>query len=224
MANTIVISCPECDKQMKVPEDLAGKKIRCKECDATFTVKKPKGEPAKSKPPAKPKKKEDEKPAKAATQDDEDDDGKNPYALSGDADGGARCPHCIKPMDPDDKVCLNCGFNIVTRTRAERKAVYEPTGQEKFVWLLPGICAVLGIMTMITACVLIWLKTRGWMEGGWFQNDDKTYLIKPGCFYLMNVMITAFFCWHLGKFAFKRLVKNYRPPEKEIEKEKDDED
>ena len=31
MANMIVIACPQCDKQMKVPEALIGKKIRCKD-------------------------------------------------------------------------------------------------------------------------------------------------------------------------------------------------
>ena len=68
--------------------------------------------------------------------------------------------------------------------------------------------------------MIIYLKTVDWMQGSVFQNDDdKKYLIVPGCFKLMNVMVTAFFCFHLGKFAFKRLVKNNRPPEQEIDKD-----
>jgi len=214
---------------MKVPEDLAGKKIRCKECDATFTVEKPKSAAGKGKPAPKPKKKDGsgEKPAKAAAPvDDDDDDGKNPYSLTDDKDKGARCPHCIKPMPATAKVCLNCGFNIVTRTRAERKAVYEPTGQEKFMWLLPGIACVITIIGLITTCIIVFMKTKDWMEDSWFQQDDKSkgYVVKPGCFQLMNVMATAFFCYHLGRFAFKRLIKNYRPPEREIEKEDEGDD
>ena len=73
MATTIVISCPECDKQIKAPAELEGKKIRCKGCGHTFVVrasaaagdgdgpaakpakKKPAPPPAKAKAPAKGK-------------------------------------------------------------------------------------------------------------------------------------------------------------------------
>ena len=51
MATTIVVTCPECKKQMKASDELAGKKIRCKGCDNVFAVKVP---GAKSSPAAKP--------------------------------------------------------------------------------------------------------------------------------------------------------------------------
>lgn len=38
MTTTIVISCPECKKQIKAPADLRGKKVRCKACGHLFTV------------------------------------------------------------------------------------------------------------------------------------------------------------------------------------------
>ena len=43
---TIVISCPECDKQIKAPADAVGKKIRCKSCEHVFVIKAPAKAPA----------------------------------------------------------------------------------------------------------------------------------------------------------------------------------
>src|SRR5579871_2485680 len=38
MAGTIVITCPDCEKQTKVPDNLAGKKVRCKNCGGVIPV------------------------------------------------------------------------------------------------------------------------------------------------------------------------------------------
>src|SRR5262249_35328875 len=63
MADTISISCPDCKKQMKAPAHLEGKKVRCKECGATFAVKAP--APARAAPEPKPAPAKDKvKPAK----------------------------------------------------------------------------------------------------------------------------------------------------------------
>jgi hypothetical protein len=51
MAATMEIACPSCAKKMKVPEEFAGKLIRCKGCEATFEVPDPNA-PKKAKPTA----------------------------------------------------------------------------------------------------------------------------------------------------------------------------
>src|SRR5205085_4078975 len=97
---TMTISCPECDRQIKAPADAVGKKIRCKACEHVFVIKAPAKAPApiKATKPAKA-----EKPAKSATAPkpahppkpthyDEDDD-RNPYGLA-EADETLRCPQC----------------------------------------------------------------------------------------------------------------------------------
>lgn len=38
MATTILITCPSCKKQLKVPSAIQGKKVRCKECGAAIRV------------------------------------------------------------------------------------------------------------------------------------------------------------------------------------------
>jgi len=37
----IQISCPSCAKQLRVPEDLLGKSVRCPNCQNTFTAEEP---------------------------------------------------------------------------------------------------------------------------------------------------------------------------------------
>ena len=67
------------------------------------------------------------------------------------------------------------------------------------------------------------------MKDGWFDDNDngkQSWIIRPGCFQLFNGILTLFLCYHMGRFAYKRLVTNNLPPEREIEKddEVDEED
>jgi len=228
MASTFVIACPDCGKKIKVTTDVVGKKIRCKECSGVFVVKKPKEEPpAKQtpKPAPKPEPEAAAKPAKqtAAEMQEEDDDGKNPYALAKDDTGIARCPNCVQELESRDaRICLHCGFDMQTRKRAVVKAVYAHTGQEKTMWRLPGILCAIGVVALITISIIIIFKTEGFMKDSWFHDTDngkETWLIRPGCFKLFNGVLTAFVCYHMGRFAYKRLVTNNLPPERAIEKD-----
>lgn len=57
MAATLDVACPHCEKQLRVPAELAGKVIRCKNCQGMFEVPSESGtgRPVKDKPaPAKP--------------------------------------------------------------------------------------------------------------------------------------------------------------------------
>ncbi len=156
MAATTQISCHECERAMKVPASGVGKKIRCKGCSHAFVIAEPgavkkKKAPvkkaavqAKQKPPAKAKK----KPTRPIDDDEDEDDGTG-YGLTDDEEG-YRCPNCANEMESDDAIiCINCGYNTQTRTRAETKRVYDTTGGDKFMWLLPGIiCAVSALLLL----------------------------------------------------------------------------
>jgi DNA-directed RNA polymerase subunit RPC12/RpoP len=232
MANTVVIACTECEKQMKVPEDIIGKKIRCKECGNVFVVKKPKGAPPPSKKQNTEAKKAAAKPldnkAKNKLLDDEEEDSKDPYQIVIDDEGISRCPNCAKEMESKEAViCLHCGYNTMSRIRQKSEAVYEATGEDKFHWWLPGILCCVGILVAIGLCIFFAMKTRGWMIGGWFYDDEKPeqpFMVRPGCFIFGNIMITLMICLALGKFAYKRLVLYNKPPEKAIVKDLDDDD
>src|SRR5947209_4244273 len=150
---TIVISCPECDKKIKAPADAVGKKIRCKSCDHVFVIKAPgkasakvpgpikpaapSGKPPKAEKPAKPT-----SPPKPSKPTDEDDEDANPYGLA-EVDEKLRCPQCAFEMEEGAFICVGCGFNTRTREQARTLRIKETTGQDKFLWLLPGILAVL---------------------------------------------------------------------------------
>jgi DNA-directed RNA polymerase subunit RPC12/RpoP len=232
MASTFVIACPDCSKQIKVSEEVIGKKIRCKECGGIFPVKKPKetvaakNAPAKKDGKAKPQDADQTKKKTAAELNEDDDDGKNPYALAKDEDGVARCPNCVQELEsPDALICLHCGFNMVTRKRLEVQAVHEASGAEKFQWLLPGILAAIGVVTLLTLSIILMVNTKDLMRGGLFhdlENGKDVWVIKPGCFMLFNGMISGFVCYHLGRIAYRRLVVDNKPPEREIEKNEDD--
>ncbi len=82
----------------------------------------------------------------------------------------ARCPHCAKELDPPDAiVCVNCGFNNVTRAKAKTKKVWAPTREDWMSHLLPGIIAlaicialiVLDVDQLHSACVS-GSKVRSW--------------------------------------------------------------
>ena len=35
---TLITSCPNCKKQIKIPEEITGKKIKCKACGEIFPI------------------------------------------------------------------------------------------------------------------------------------------------------------------------------------------
>jgi DNA-directed RNA polymerase subunit RPC12/RpoP/uncharacterized membrane protein len=220
MATSIVISCPECGKQIKVAEEVIGKKIRCKECQAVFPVKAPKGAP-----PAKaaPRKESAEPPIPIQAADDDDELSTtpgNPYTLAVEEETTPRCPQCAKELESRDAViCVHCGYNLVTRRKADTRAVYETTGGDIFLWLLPGLICVLVILVMIGVDVLCWMKMKSWAQGSWMEGEEPgTWNLRPNAFNLYITLALVFVGLILGKFAYKRLFVQNRPAEREIPK------
>jgi predicted Zn finger-like uncharacterized protein len=249
MTPTMLISCPECKTKIRAPESAIGKKIRCKACEHVFAVKppnkpseitatppsKPAAEKKKAEPKGKapPPPKEEKPPLKPVPDEDEgnDDDG-NPYDVTT-LDETYRCPQCAAEMDgPEAIICLNCGFNVRTRTIVMQRRIKDITGEDKFWWLLPGILCALAVVLLITYYLIhtfvlpssIWdtwddLSER--MSRTKVLADDSItgwycFLFHPGFLGLFGLLL-AFICWKLGKFAFERLVLHPTPPEREVE-------
>ncbi len=241
---TVPIQCPECDNPMKVPDSVFGKKIKCKQCEHTFVVKDPDAgaKPAvrPSKPgggvkPSKPgggtvKVKEDPKPepepaAKPAYkfQDDDDDDGARPDPITV-VDGGEdipRCPFCAKELEPPDAVvCIHCGFNNVTRVRAESKKVWAPDSGDWMNHLGPGVLALILCIGLIVLDVIVYLNMREWLTDTFLQKEEKNaqgetdFYLKPGAFITLIFAATVMPIIGFGRFAFKRLAIDYMPTEK----------
>lgn len=237
----LVINCPECDKPIKVPADAVGKKVRCKNCEHVFVIKAPaakdaiapagkKGPPAPAKPAkgAKP-----QQPAKPAKPTDDDDDGPpGGYGIT-DEEVDARCPQCAAKMKSEEAViCLRCGYNKITREVVRTRKIKETTGGDRFLWLLPGILAAVGVLLMIGYCCFHHFALPGIVIDNWDEltatksrmealKDDSVGFLQAAIIHpaveVWIFVFMAFGAWKAGRFAVKRLIYNNEPPEVEEE-------
>ncbi len=208
MAAQILITCPECKKQLKGPAELQGKRVRCKACGQVFAVR----APAPSKSAAAPGKTSGAQAAKAQTATPppappEEEIPKNPYQLT-DIEQGTRCPQCAAEMEsPDAVVCLNCGYNTRSRQRMTTIRTYAHTPLDWTIWLAPGILCALAVLALIGLICFLWIPAGLPTVAGerwWGHLSVQIY----------GSALAAGIAWIAGKFAFRRLVQNTRPPEK----------
>ena len=211
---TIVLVCPECGKQIKAPEHVLGKKIRCKFCQAAFVAKpgSDKTRPGKAKKPAKaPAAKP--APAKPTKPDDDDDDDPNPYGMI-DVSLAARCPDCANELESEDAIiCLVCGYNLRTREKAKTRKIYDLTIGEHLIWLMPGIACAVAVFTIIGFNIWYLLKIEDVIS--WDNDPFYLGMWTIGGIKLWVVIMSLFCIWLAGKFAVKRLILHPKPPEVE---------
>lgn len=209
MAATIVITCPECKKQLKGPAELQGKQVRCKACGKVFAVgaaapgKKPAASAGKNAGGPAAKAKTAAAPPSRPTEEVE----KDPYGLT-DIGQTNRCPQCAAELEsPDAVVCLNCGYNTRTRQRMTTIRTYAHTPLDWMLWLGPGILCALAVLALIGLICFLWIPAGLEKAAGnawWGHFSVQIY----------GSAIAAGVAWTAAKFAFRRLVKNPRPPEK----------
>jgi uncharacterized CHY-type Zn-finger protein len=234
------ILCPNCERSIKVPESVFGKKIKCKHCDHPFVVRDPDEDEKPAVKPTKPggagikAKKEEpkqEEPKKEEPQpantykfaDDDDDEGAKPKPL-GVIDEGQeipRCPHCAMELDPPDAVvCTNCGFNNVTRVRAETKKVWEPDTSDWMNHLGPGIIAAVLVFVVLIIDIVCCVNMKDWMKDTILMKDDKgpdgdvAFYVKPGAFMAFIIAASIPVYLKAGRFAVKRLIYENKPTER----------
>jgi hypothetical protein len=223
MAATITVTCPECDNTIKASAEVEGKKVRCKSCGGVF-VARAASDPAAgiatkpgAKPAAKPAAKAPAKPASPAppppkpTDDDDEEDGSNPYGVT-EEDLTPRCPHCANELESAESVvCLHCGYNTVTRQQHKTVKTEDTTAGDVFLWLLPGILCVLGIILWTVEDVLYCLYIEDWVDTETWYGTVMAW----GGTKLWKVIISIFFMVAMGRFAVRRLIFERVPPEVE---------
>jgi hypothetical protein len=219
MASTIAISCPKCEKAIKAPAELAGKKIRCKECQHVFTIP---GAAAKAgDKAAKPAKAaKAAKPAKgsplvgAGAVEDADTD---PYDVT-DHSFLPRCPYCAKELDSEDQVvCRNCGYNRRTRERIKTEKTLAPTAGEWIVHLLPGILCAIWVLLTLAGLAFTWINREEHMiDYAKANGGDPTINPYSQGVALWESVISLGIAFFAARFAVKRLILHPRPPEKEM--------
>jgi hypothetical protein len=235
------VACPNCKKGLKVPPEFAGKTIRCKNCQTAFKVPTPAAptparpvaaRPAAARPaaPADPNApipfKDDDPPPKAPPQADEEEETvagqpARPYGVIKGDENVRHCPFCALPLDPPDtRICMHCGFDMLARKRHETRAVYETTTGDYILHWLPAIACILAIGVLVTISVICGLNMRDWLTGTFLDSEEKNeitgktkFYIDPLCFNLFVWVTSAWLSFLAGRFAIRRLVINWRPPE-----------
>jgi hypothetical protein len=221
MADPLDVKCPTCGKALKVPAALVGKKVKCKGCDTAFAVAAPKAQPAAK--PAAHQAPAPEKPKSPFLDDDDEVDEQGRVKAMGVVKESdvPRCPHCTVELDPPEAVvCYRCGFNNVTRVKAETKKVIAADAGDWMSHLGPGIAALLCCVALIVVDIVCYINMTDWLEGSFLEMDEKDILgkkkmlVKPGAFVTLIIGFSLIALLPLGRFAFRRLVLNYKPEER----------
>ena len=237
MTTTITLSCPNCQQQIKAPQEAAGKQVRCKACGEVFTAQAAPGKTkpvAKAAPAKKPGAKAAGKPKKDEVYDEWSD--RNPYDVT-EQDHVFRCPHCAGEMESEDAVvCLHCGYNTQTRVKGQTLRVIKTTFPEWVAWLGPGILCVLMLVPLGLAHVYLWgarfPTPVKWMPTLEFAPAPETTFSHPevegskegplvdGMLWarIWGSVFSAAFMYGCAWFAVRRLVMNPKPPLKVKEK------
>jgi len=227
MATTFVIACPDCSKQVKVSDQHLGKRVKCKDCGTVFPVTAP-GDgppPKKSGPPPAPTAHSATAPPPPKVAAPDEDYDPNKYTPVKNLDTLPRCPFCAHAMSSmEARICLHCGYDTRKRTRPEVKRIYAPTGVQIFLWLLPAILTILVMIGMLVWYWFFWGLIEEWMVDSVFEDEKgppTTYIAgcSPGMCRLYHALLIIALYVPMFRFAYKRLVKNYLPPEQKIKDE-----
>jgi predicted Zn finger-like uncharacterized protein len=162
--------------------------------------------PAKAKSAPQPAKPAPEPaPAKAH---DEFEEGRNPYQVTT-LDLTPRCPHCAHEMESADSIlCLNCGYNTLTRQHMGMKKTIARTPSERIFWLLPGMVCVVAIFAVIGGALAFWFGIQDpWQDP---TGDPNTLWLGVK---VWVVIICCGIIYFLGRFSIRRLILHPTPPE-----------
>jgi hypothetical protein len=209
---------------MAVPDSVRGKKVRCKGCGGVIPV--PAAQAVDTRMTTA-----EAQAKKAANAPTEEEDAKNPYGVT-ETSLSPRCPHCAYELDPPDaRICLHCGYDMVKRARRPSVKTYEHTFGDYLSWLAPGLACLLAVVLLVGFCIYFHYYLPAAMlppteadalakdRMAAFEKDISVsaWLFHPGI-ELWIVVVCLFFMWKAGRYAFVRLVLNFRPPEKYKEK------
>ena len=209
MAESPVITCPECKKKFKGKGNLEGKKIKCPLCANIFVV--PAASPPKTEAPAAPPASPGIGGAPAAATpslqfaDEDEDDNPNPYGVT-ELDIAPRCPNCAQEM-ADDKafICLYCGYNTLTREIGKTEKLQAHTQGERFKHLLPGLMSAFGAFLLIALISFYNVVVPGMVE------KTRLIFLDHESLRMWFTIITLSMIWPCGFFAYKRLIVNPTP-------------
>ena len=222
MADGILVTCPSCKKQMKVPDTAAGKKIRCPGCQGAVPVPSKPGQPVDTRVTTPQIQK------KMAAQREEDEVARDPYGVTHES-MKPRCPFCAHELETEEtRICINCGYDMIQRKRVESKQVYERTAADFILWHLPTLACILGIAALVLGILYYhyWLPetvmgkehAEKLAKDRWGYFEDEQAQSVGFMFHwgieVWLIVVGLFVTWKCSLFIFKRLFLHFRPPER----------
>ncbi len=221
MAAIPPITCPSCEKKFKSKADLRGKRIRCPFCSESFIVpmdllevdEDEAAAPAAASTPAAQEQSAapDDAPIPLAASND-DEEGDDPYAVT-EIDLAPRCPNCAHEMPSADAVvCLNCGYNTLTREWGKTEKLLGVSVGRHTMHLLPGFLALFCLITCIIDRLMysvVWPLMVADVQ--WMQWSDYEGLRMWG------TMIGLGAIFALGRVCYRRFIVKPIPDELKYE-------
>jgi hypothetical protein len=120
---------------------------------------------------------------------------------------------------PDAVVCLNCGFNNMTREKATTKKVWAPTTGDWVMHLAPAVIAIVICIALIIVNIWFISNIREWLVDSIVDANEKDaagrpkFYIHPGAFIFAIGIISARMFYSCAKFAYRRLILEFTPEE-----------
>ena len=144
------VTCENCDREMRVKDEAAGKSVRCPGCSEPVRVPTPRA----AKPTAR-------KPKPAApTPDDGDVDWGKAAAMASNADEATKpCPACGEDVGLKDVKCESCGEKLIGKksAKAGSKTRRSVSGES----MDPVLIAVIALTAISLVCMAIGLAIPG---------------------------------------------------------------
>lgn len=222
----VVVTCPECEKRFKPKGDVQGKKIKCPFCKEPFVVpaaKQVKGKAdAKKKP--KPEEEADEVIAVEMTAEEQAaaEAAEKQAAYNAQfADNAAyevkqvalvpRCPNCTTEMGPHDIICLNCGYNTLTREWGKTAKVVRLTFKRHFAYLAPALGAAVFVIVSVVGLLYFSIVSPYDLHDTMFSFTNSEAIRMWGS------VIFLFWLFGAGTFCIKKFIDKPKPEDIMIE-------
>jgi phage FluMu protein Com len=153
----LTITCPECGKTLRAPDDSAGRRARCPTCGALIEITA--GWPAPDTAPSDPPPTAASPPEPARQRD---------------------CPACHAVLPAGAVLCTTCGYDFRTRQSRQPPAVYAPPPSHagdsvpEYPWIrfISGVVTVvgwvsvgLGVLTIVLALIFLAMARPRDMDG-----------------------------------------------------------
>jgi DNA-directed RNA polymerase subunit RPC12/RpoP len=214
---SVVVSCPSCEKRFKPKGDVQGKRIKCPYCKGPIAV------PAAGAPKADPKKPAKQKPESEMTPEekaasveerrksyDEDFDDKKAYDAQT-VELVPRCPNCTAEMGAHDIICLQCGYNTLTREWGKTEKVIALTFGRHLKYLAPAIGAATFVVFSVIGLVYFCVMSPYDFDKTMFEFTNSEAIRMWTC------VIFLFWLFGSGIFCIKKFIENPKPEEIKVE-------